>query len=391
MQFNLSRMWALVERDLRKFFRSPALMMSSMIFPMVQLIVLGYAFGGKITHVKVGVVDQDHTEESWRVREAFAGVTTGPKMFEVLDYDSMPRAMTDLRAGAIGAIVNIPDKFSRRAFSQDQPRIGLIVDNTDQFTSSSLESEMQSVVDQLNTNLITQLDVGPVSQLANTGPLASRLPPNIALNIVEVYPYIEYVKYLLPGSIAMAIFIVSMIGGGITYIDDKSRGLHEGYLLTPIHKAELVLGLDLAGAIKGLMAGLVITFIGGLIAGIPDLWNPVRLFFLMIVVAMASLCMISFMFLMMVRIDDPLVPRAIFGVLNTLLFFPSGAIYPTYGFPAWLRAISIVDPFTYTVDALRNLLLRGSGVEGIWLDVLILAGFSAVMIAGSIALFKRQL
>ena len=391
MQFNLSRMWALVERDLRKFFRSPALMMSSMIFPMVQLIVLGYAFGGKITHVKVGVVDQDHTEESWRVREAFAGVTTGPKMFEVLDYDSMPRAMTDLRAGAIGAIVNIPDKFSRRAFSQDQPRIGLIVDNTDQFTSSSLESEMQSVVDQLNTNLITQLDVGPVSQLANTGPLASRLPPNIALNIVEVYPYIEYVKYLLPGSIAMAIFIVSMIGGGITYIDDKSRGLHEGYLLTPIHKAELVLGLDLAGAIKGLMAGLVITFIGGLIAGIPDLWNPVRLFLLMIVVAMASLCMISFMFLMMVRIDDPLVPRAIFGVLNTLLFFPSGAIYPTYGFPAWLRAISIVDPFTYTVDALRNLLLRGSGVEGIWLDVLILAGFSAVMIAGSIALFKRQL
>ena len=68
MQFNLSRMWALVERDLRKFFRSPALMMSSMIFPMVQLIVLGYAFGGKITHVRVGVVDQDHTEESWRVK-----------------------------------------------------------------------------------------------------------------------------------------------------------------------------------------------------------------------------------------------------------------------------------------------------------------------------------
>jgi ABC-2 type transport system permease protein len=391
VSFNLSRMWALVERDLRKFFRSPALMMSSMIFPMVQLIVLGYAFGGKITHVKVGLVDQDHTEESWRVREAFAGVTTGPKMFEVVDYDSLPKAMTDLRSGAIGGIVEIPEKFSRRAFSQDQPRIALIVDNTDQFTSSSLETELQSVVDQLNTNLISQMDVGPVSQLATSGPLASRLPENIALNIVEVYPYIEYIKYLLPGSIAMAVFIVSMIGGGITFIDDKSRGLHEGYLLTPIHKAELVIGLDLAGAIKGLMAGLVITFIGGLIAGIPDLWNPIRLFYLMIVVAMASLCMISFMFLMMVRIDDPLVPRAIFGVLNTLLFFPSGAIYPTYGFPAWLRAISIVDPFTYTVDALRNLLLRGSGIEGIYLDVLILAGFSAVMIAGSIALFKRQL
>ncbi|MFZ0639031.1 MAG: ABC transporter permease [Candidatus Acidiferrales bacterium] len=374
MSFNFSRMWALVERDLRKFFRSPALMMSSMVFPMMQLIVLGYAFGGKITNVKVGLVDQDHTEKSWEVRESFAGVTTGPKMFHVVDYNALPDAMEDLRAGAIGAIVEIPQKFSRRTYDQDQPRIALIVDNSDQFVSDSLETELQSEVDQLNAPTV-----------------ASRLPGAIALNIVEVYPYIEYIKYLLPGSIAMAIFIVAMIGGGITFIDDKSRGLHEGYLITPIHKAELVMGLDLAGAIKGLMAGLVITFIGGLIAGIPRLWDPVRLFYLMIVVAVASLCMISFMFLLMVRIDDPLVPRAIFGVLNTLLFFPSGAIYPTNGFPIWLRWISIVDPFTYTVHALRNLLLRDSGIEGIYRDVLILSGFAIVMIAGSIALFKRQI
>jgi ABC-2 type transport system permease protein len=393
LTFNVYRMWALVERDLRKFFRSPALMMSSMVFPMMQLIVLGYAFGGKITNVKVGVVDQDHTEESWQVREAFAGVTTGPKMFEVVDYNSMPDAMENLRAGAIGAIVNIPEKFSRRTYSEDQPRIGLIVDNTDQFVSGSIETELQSVVNQLNVDHFSQLNLGPVGQISpvTNGPLASRLPGAIALDIVEVYPYIEYIKYLLPGSIAMAIFIVAMIGGGITFIDDKSRGLHEGYLVTPIHKAELVMGLDLAGAIKGLMAGFVITFIGGLIAGIPRLWDPVRLFYLMIVVAVASLAMISFMFLLMVRIDDPLVPRAIFGVLNTLLFFPSGAIYPTNGFPFWLRWISIIDPFTYTVHALRNLLLRGSGIEGIYGDVLILAGFAALMIAGSIALFKRQI
>lgn len=392
MNFNFARMWALVERDLRKFFRSPALMMSSMVFPMMQLIVLGYAFGGKITNVKVGMVDEDQTVESWQVRESFAGVTTGPKMFHVVDYNSMPDAMEDLQSGRIGAVVEIPQKFSRRAFGEDQPRIALIVDNTDQFVSSSLETELQSVVDQLNTNLVSQLNAGPaaMSQLT-TGPLASRLPATIALNIVEVYPYIEYIKYLLPGSIAMAIFIVAMIGGGITFIDDKSRGLHEGYLVTPIHKAELVMGLDLAGTVKGLMAGLVITFIGGLIAGVPNLWDPVKLLYLMIVVAVASLCMISFMFLIMVRIDDPLVPRAIFGVLNTLLFFPSGAIYPTNGFPTWLRWISIVDPFTYTVHALRNLLLRGSGIEGMYRDVLILAGFSAVMIAGSVALFKRQI
>ena len=100
--------------------------------------------------------------------------------------------------------------------------------------------------------------------------------------------------------------------------------------------------------------------------------------------------MISFMFLLMVRVSDPLVPRAIFGVLNTLLFFPSGAIYPTDGFPVWLRWISVVDPFTYAVHALKNLLLKDTGFAGIYFDVAVLAGLSLVLITGCILLFKRQ-
>ena len=122
-----------------------------------------------------------------------------------------------------------------------------------------------------------------------------------------------------------------MIGGGIGFIDDKARGLHEGYLTTPLSKADLVLGLVLSGALIGLMAGLTITLIGGLIAGIAQLWDPVRLVYLVVVLASTSLCMISFMFLMMVRVDNPLVPRAIFGVLNTLLFFSLGRDLPDRG------------------------------------------------------------
>src|ERR1019366_5862598 len=142
------------------------------------------------------------------------------------------------------------------------------------------------------------------------------------LQIVEIYPYIEYIKYLLAGSIAMSIFIVAMIGGGITFIDDKSRGLHEGYLVTPITKSVLILGLIFSGAIKGLMAGTTITIIGGLSAGIDRLWDPVGLIYLGIVLVTTSLAMMSFMFLLMVPISDALVPGAIFGVFGPLLYFP---------------------------------------------------------------------
>ena len=142
-----------------------------------------------------------------------------------------------------------------------------------------------------------------------------------------------YIQYLLPGTIVLAIFVSAMIGGGIIFIDDKARGLHEGYLVTPIRKLELILGFNLAGAVKAILAGLVLVTFGSLIAGIPDPFNAARLARLMLVVVATALALISMMFLLMVRVNDPLVPRAIFGVLNTVLFFPSGAVYPTQSFP----------------------------------------------------------
>ena len=82
--------------------------------------------------------------------------------------------------------------------------------------------------------------------------------------------------------------------------------------------------------------------VGSLIAGIPDPFAPLRLLRLFVVIVVTAFALISLMFLLMVRVNDPLVPRAIFGVLNTLLYFPSGAVYPQQGFPAWMQVIAVV-------------------------------------------------
>jgi len=370
----LYRVSALIERDMRKFFRSPALMLSSLIFPLVQLIVLGYAFGGKVQGARIAVVDEDHSVQSRNIQEMFNGIAAGPKTFRVIQYDSLPRALDDLRVGFVRGVVDIPHDFSRRYYQHDRPRLLFTEDNSDQFISGAILERVQEM-----------------TQNMNAPEVVPRLDTQVELNIVEIYPYIEYIKYLLAGSTSMGIFITAMIGGGITYIDDKTRGLHEGYLLTPIQKSELVAGLIGAGTLKAFMSGMVLVIVGGMIAGIPRIWDPLRLFYLCVVVLAASVAMISLMFLVMVRVDDPLVPRAIFGVLNMLLFFPSGSVYPIEAFPAWLRWISVIDPFTYTVHALRNLTLKNTGIEGIYMDVLILCGFSALMIGGILGLFKRQL
>ena len=97
------------------------------------------------------------------------------------------------------------------------------------------------------------------------------------LDVVELYPYVPYVQYLLPGSVVMSIFMMVMIGGGIIFIDDKARGLHEGYLVTPIRRLELIAGFNISGTIKAVLAGFVLMTIGSLIAGVPDPFEPMRL------------------------------------------------------------------------------------------------------------------
>ncbi len=370
----MNRMMAIVEREMRKFFRSPVLMIMSMMLPLVQLVILGNAFGGKITGARVGVVDYDHGPKAIEVREDFNAVAANIKTFTTVNYDNEIQAREDVRTGRLDAAVIIPAQFSRRVYSQDAPKLGLVVDNSDQFMSSSLESEMQSLVDALNA---------PVVQ--------PRLVNSVALETVELYPYVAYMKYLLSGSIALAMYVSVMIGGGMLYIDDKARGVHEGYLVTPISGLELVMGLNIAGAIKAVLAGISLTVIGSLMAGLGAIFHPMQDLQLLSVIVVTSIAFNGMMFLMMVRVDDPLVPRAMFGVLNTLLFFPSGAIYPIAAFPHWLRAIAIVDPFTYAIHGLQAALLKDGGFPAIGSDLLFLSVFGIGTLLIATPLFKRTL
>ena len=370
----MHRVWAMIERDLRRFRRSPTLIIVSMIMPLVQLVVLGYAFGGKVRNLQLGIVDRDHAVPAIRLHEMCQAIAANARTFQTIDYTDQAAALRDLRNGKINGVLTIPPEFSRKLLSGANPRVALVEDNTDQFSSSALEGALNALIVAKN-----QPAVPPRTTAA------------VDLSVVEVYPYVPYIQFLLPGTIALAIFVSAMIGGGIIFIDDKARGLHEGYLVTPISKFELISGFTLSGAIKAVIAGTVLVTVGSVIAGIPDPFAPVRLVRMFLLVIATALALISMMFLLMVRVSDPLVPRAIFGVLNTVLFFPSGAVYPTEAFPPWMKVITVVDPFTYAVHGFKSLVLKNTSMLAVTHDIAFLFGFTILAMGAATLLFRRTL
>src|SRR5205085_6201492 len=178
----MQRTLAIIEREMRRFRRSPILIVMSMMMPIVQLVVLGYAFGGNVKHLKVALVDQDHGVPAVRVRELASALSSGARVIDTIDYADQGRAIDDLRNGRVNGVLTIPPDFSRRVLAKNEPRVALIEDNTDNFVSAALAGTLGSMMTSYSTPIVV-----------------ARVPSQPTLDVVEVYPYVPYVQYLLPG------------------------------------------------------------------------------------------------------------------------------------------------------------------------------------------------
>jgi len=371
----MHRTLALVERELRRFVRSPLLVVVTVFGPLLQLLVLGYAFGGTLHHLKVGLVDQDHGLPALKLRELTGAIAANAGTFETISYADEASALGDLREGRLDGVLTVPPDFSRRVLSHVDPKVALVENNADRFVSAALASSLGDLVSAFGA--------------ARGSP--ARLPGAARLEVVELFPYVPYIQYLLPGTIVLAIFTMVMIGGAFAFIDDKSSGRHEGYLVTPITRLEMVAGFNISGALKAVTAGLVLMVVGSVLAGIPHPLEPWRLLEMTLVISLTALALVSMMFMFMVRVNDIMVPRIASGILSTLLYFPSGAVYPTQAFPPWMRTLAALDPFSYAVHALRSLLVQDVGLRAVAGDLLALAACAVVSMALTSLLLRRTL
>ena len=77
--------------------------------------------------------------------------------------------------------------------------------------------------------------------------------------------------------------------------------------------------------------------------------------------------------------------------VSTVLFYPSGAVYPVNAFPSWMRTLAVVDPFTYAVHAFKEVTLKNTGFAAVGVDIAVLAGFTIATMALATVLFRRTL
>ena len=198
---------------------------------------------------------------------------------------------------------------------------------------------------------------------------------------------LPYISFITPGVLAQSVLFVAIFYG-INIVWEKDVGVLTKLLSTPSPYSSIVVGKALSAGIRGIFQAIMI-FGLALVIGVNvrlDVLDVAGVFLTIIVFAMcfSSLSMLLASFL---KTRDRMMG---IGQLITMpLFFASNAIYPLSIMPKWLQYVAMVNPVSYTVDAMRAMLLTGD-YSNLPVDIAAIA-FSTVLFVSLASLAIKQM
>ncbi|MEI6479203.1 MAG: ABC transporter permease [bacterium] len=195
----------------------------------------------------------------------------------------------------------------------------------------------------------------------------------------------NYLEFLAPGIIGMSIIFTSIFSG-IEVIWDRQFGFLKETLVAPVSRFNIMVGRTLGGATTAVIQGIIV-FCVSLIAG----FRPIN--FYMVPFAILIMILISILFtalgtMIASRLEDMQGFQLIMNFLVMPLFFLSGAIFPLDGLPNALVTVARLDPLSYGVDALREVLI-GTSRFGLSTDIAVLSSVSLLFLVIGGYLFSK--
>jgi ABC-2 type transport system permease protein len=199
---------------------------------------------------------------------------------------------------------------------------------------------------------------------------------------------LPYTDFMAPGILGQsALFVSIFYGVGILW--ERDLGITNKFLVSPTPRTALVLGKALSAGVRSLSQVFIIYAVA-LVLGVRLSWNPLALLGVVaaVVLGAALFATLSLIVACLVRTRERFM--GIGQLLTMPLFFASNAIYPIGLMPAWLRALSRVNPLSYQVDALRALMLQdGASAFGLPADFAVLLGVTALLVVVGAYLYPR--
>lgn len=331
-------------KELLFLLRSPGMMVAFLLFPIIMMLMLNYVFPKQPSQQmegKIGVVSQD---------PAFSVFAKGEN---VVYYENLEELA--------------------RGLMRDEVLVGVLV--PEGFTKGFLKGEAKlKVIPNPKNPQMAVMMAQTVPNMMQAPSLSSPKRFDVELSGVDGGKF-NYYDFTAPGLMAMVAIMSVSTGLAASITRERELGTLDGIMVAPISRGAIVVGKVLAQVARGIVQAMLILAISILLFNVHmvgSIWNVL----LLLILGMFSFIGIGV--IVTAGIKNQETAQLMISMINFPMMFFSGVFFPIEQMPKFAHYISKVLPLTYTVDALRNVMILGAGISEIWIDVVVLLGFAII-------------
>jgi ABC-2 type transport system permease protein len=332
----------------------------SLIIPILQMFLLGYAIDTNIRQINTVIYNADGRRESRELLDRLKNSDT----FHLIRYVNNDRDLNDaIISGKCRVGVKIPVDYSDRLLHQTGAQVLVLIDGSD----SSVAGQA------INVTTAIGLDESLRRVLASSeASFPVEMRPKILFNPDSRSP-----NFFLPGLVAVLLLNVTTFLTAFSIVREKERGTLEQLFVTPVRPMGLLLGKLLPYLGIGFFELSMLLVAMRFLFGVPIHGSVLLLAFLSLPYLFVSLSL-GILISSKATSQANAMQLAFITILPSIFF--SGYIFPRETMPKFFYYLSYFVPAAYYINITRGIILRGAGWIHLWSDAVILFLMGAALL-----------
>jgi len=364
------RTLAIVQKEFIHIWRDPRSLVIVFLLPVMMILLYGYAITFDIKHISLAVLDQDRTVHSRALVERLTASDYFQVTARLRDRQEIEPGFLDRR---MSAVLVIPNDFSRRLTSQPEATVQLIMDGANANSSMIAMNYLKSFL----LGYALEMNQGSIQ-------LPLRIEPRIWYN-----PDLKSTHFIVPGLVAIIMMMICALLTSMTISRERETGTLEQIFVSPIRPIEIIVGKVAPYILLAFMDAMVIIGFSRLIFDVPIRGSVAVLILFVLIFIYASLSLGVFISAR-ARTQQVALLAAMVGTLLPSILL-SGFVFPIASMPKVLQAITYLVPAKYFLLQARGVMLKGVGLEHLYMPTVFLLIFGTVLLAVSVKRFKTHL
>jgi len=360
-----------IKKEFHHIYRDKRTMLILLGMPIVQIVIFGFALTNEVKDSGIGVYDQSKDVATVSLIQEIESSQYFNIRQYLFSYDQIEKVF---RSGKIKLVVVFPPDFNEDLQHFNKAQVQLIADASDPNVANTL------------TNYASAIIMDYQNRITND----RKLPYTINTEIKMLYnPELKGAYNFVPGVMAMVLLLVCTMMTAITIVREKEIGTMEVMLVSPMRPLMVVIAKAVPYLLLSVINIASILLLSVFVLGVPVNGSLALLAFESILFTLVSLSLG-----LLISSGANSQQTAMF-ISMVGLFLPtvmlSGFMFPVENMPLPLRVVSNIVPAKWYYIIVKSVMLKGTGLQTIWKETLILAGMALFFLTVAIRNFKIRL